>query len=1258
MKNYKRRRQYVKLILILIAIIIGFSASVIATGRNVEGTFYEDKDRDENLSIESSSSYENVTSPLLINEFAFGSNLSQEIILKYLSNGTILNSSAQIQLPYTWEGYHLEAYIYEISENRSWVYNPGFQNSLSPWTNGTSDVGSHTNNPQSSWVDDGHGTDDDCVSFSMVGEYYDITGHYYYDAGDSAWVEQTFTVPRGQVLWAGITFEYSAETQSSWGMTGFFNIFVEVEGVSVRRIPFDTIYSEGDWYSTGMIEIDKSIFNLPLDNNITLKIGLESTQDVGYSPDIKPEASIDNVVLYLITLSKPSDLNLKMNGLNVSDESGSYGSYGYGRASQYFTPYETDSPILANFTWSPSPDPSTINGLGIEVKMYVDLYLNITKTSKTFFDTDLADEGVIYYRDNSSYTTWQFYVYVRRPPGFNSYYANCSIMKDWNITFVGPPLSPTENVVSNLVGGNPGDGYFKLVYSKFGDKASDGFWLFKASSPNYVAEIWTQVYDSGTWRNEIVFRPSNITRFRVKVSPPPSHSLPSNVTLTKVKLNVYNPDGTLWFSREEYLDSQSYATFEQFYLAGSNTTGGLYVYEVLWSNRTEAGYMERTFSIIHKTSLTPQFDSYSVYIGDIPSVRVRFMDDDSGRIITGAEVLGNWSGEIVKFYYINGWYQGDLNTSKLPDAGTYKVRINATKDYYDSSYVFVTITVSYLTELVSENYSITTIWGNEAKIDVLYRRKPDGVGISGANVYTNWTDSWTYTDHGNGSYTIILSTTSTMINTYVVSVFLSKDGYTSSNLIFIVRVERHASELTVAQGLVLNAIWGEHASINATFKDKVTGELIYHANLTYNWPLGSHFITDNGTGSYYIDLDTKGLLPGKYYLSLIATKPGYQTGLVTLTIFVNPIPQSGYFSELSIKAPNGTVVLSKSNETEIDVPIGDTLTVYLNLTDYYGESVEDSTVVYSWIYGIGRMEEVSPGIYSLELNTSLIPLDEYQITIKAEDQYHEEITLSLKLGVTLIPAEIILPYPAISINEFRPINVTFFYIDTWHGVGIEGATIEVEILRDGEVIETLEVKDLGNGKYEGAFRVGLAEGVYTIRIRASADNYGVSELSIPLTVTPAETIFTTLGPYSVALGAISLVAAVGYISYTQYFGIPPIVRKMRSLESSIKKGKVPKGPIDVKTREDIISQDLQDSFSIISDIVPVEVLKENMISPIEIKEVVVTDELIMDELSKIPGLTEEERAQLFESMKKMPPKDRIVLIEELKRQMEERKGEE
>ncbi|MCD6380828.1 MAG: hypothetical protein J7L50_00685, partial [Candidatus Odinarchaeota archaeon] len=448
----------------------------------------------------------------------------------------------------------------------------------------------------------------------------------------------------------------------------------------------------------------------------------------------------------------------------------------------------------------------------------------------------------------------------------------------------------------------------------------------------------------------------------------------------------------------------------------------------------------------------------------------------------------------------------------------------------------------------------------------------------------------------------------------------------------------------------------EHVSINATFKDKITGELIYYANLTYNWPLGSHSITDNGTGSYYIDLDTRGLLPGKYYLSLVATKSGYQTGLVTLTIFVDPIPQEGYFSELSIKAPNGTMVVSKSNETEVDVPIGDTLIIYLNLTDYYGECVEDSTVVYSWTYGIGRMEEVSPGIYSLELNTSLVPLDEYKITIKAEDQYHKEITLSLKLRVTLIPAELISPYPVIYINEFRPINVTFFYVDTWHGVGIEGATVEVEILRDGEVIETLEVKDLGNGKYEGTFRVGLAKGVYTIRIRASADNYEVSELSIPLTVTPAENIFTTLGPYSVALGVISIATALGYFSYTQYFGIPPIVRKMRSLESSIRKGKIPKGPIDVKMREDIISQDIEDSFSVISDMVPVEVLRERMISPMKMKEVVVTDELIMDELSKIPGLTEEERAQLFESMKKMPPKDRIVFIEELKRQMEERKG--
>ena len=57
----------------------------------------------------------------------------------------------------------------------------------------------------------------------------------------------------------------------------------------------------------------------------------------------------------------------------------------------------------------------------------------------------------------------------------------------------------------------------------------------------------------------------------------------------------------------------------------------------------------------------------------------------------------------------------------------------------------------------------------------------------------------------------------------------------------------------------------------------------------------------------------------------------------------------------------------------------------------------------------------------------------------------------------------------------------------------------------------------------------------------------------------------------------------------------------------------------------------------------------------EVEEVTATEEDIMSELNKIPGLGPEEKAVLADEMRKIPRKDRIWFLDDLRRQMGQRR---
>jgi len=1002
-------------------------------------------------STSSTDDYSTTTSPLTVMKWAEGSNTSQQVTLYYNStSGTTTWDTAEMILPSTWQGYKLYTYVYELTENRTWVNNTGFQNTQDPWINATIDVGG-TNTLYALWEEDGHGIGDDCILLGEDGRLrVGTTNVYDYDQGDTAYFEQTFSVPRGQVVWAGIILEYNATTDSTWGMTGMFKLAVYVEGVLVWDIHFDSILAENTWYSTGIIPFNASLINT---TSTTIRVALEATESVGYSPDIRPRLMIDNVRLFVAARARPSDVNLNMNGLSVQDI-----DYGVGSVTETNT--WTTSPVIANFTWTPS------TGVGLDHDIYVtlktDLTLYIKKQDSTLYALDLAATGknlVVY---NGTDVDWSFYVWVHVPSYYGNYKFNLSIPLDWNITFVAEPTTPSVNRIADCLGGNPGDGYLEVPVYLI-SATPDGYWILRAKSPNYVYDVWTQVYNSATnqWENSTAFRPSNITRVVARICDA-SGVAPSDVTLYDANITIYFSNGTVWYTALVTPDVNGYVISENITIGGTNTTGDLYRIEVHWNSEVEAGDLQRYFSVTHKTSLSiwnpsdARIDLQAeVYHGDLVLLTVRFHDEDSGTLIKGATVTCNWTTGIKTLTDLGtGEYETTLDTSQLASNGRFVIEITAQKTYYDTVSITLILDVYYRTVLSSPQapeYGIPIPIGDNLTVDLYYEEVDTGIGISGATIAANgtWNDRiLNIDDKGNGYYTIYFNTTGLTAGYYTIELNASKPFYElrtiSIKFLFVYKTKYYPD-----QSIAVFVSYHENFTVWFKYELFYNGSPVLNASVQVYWLDQWVNMTDlDGDGNYTITLNATLPVGTVYSLRFRASKNLYQSWEVS--------PVSVIIQERPTR-----IEIPGLKDMTVNVKWDENGTITVNYLDAWtGSGIRNATITVTWIDSYYINATLNNGTYIIEISTSnievigtytlIITLDTPVYTINSTMIY---VTIEKRdSNVTAFPSELTVVWSDIE-------NITLFYYDVKTGVGISNAIVNSNLTLGVSFIE------LGNGTY-------------------------------------------------------------------------------------------------------------------------------------------------------------------------------------------------
>ncbi|MFW9962887.1 MAG: hypothetical protein ACFFCX_04955 [Candidatus Sifarchaeia archaeon] len=878
----------------------------------------------------------------------------------FQSNSSTSSTSVSVPMGTGWEGHELFVGITDLTENRTWVQDPDMENSPTSWTLDNQPVGGGAS-PSSYWVSDGHGSGDDCVEF-------EIADGGDPSAGERAWAEQTFSVDRGDVVWAGFSLDYWID--SDWGPDGFVAIFVSIEtNAYTERVwqkSFVDVNQTQTWYNSGLIEIsDLSIFDLS--DGVVLTVGLYSQVTVNYNPDLNPYARVDNVELYLKTKADPSDVNLQMNGIDVNDFIRSGSSVpGLGNITQIPIPNWTTSPVNIDFSWTPTPStPDPDRDIWVEFTAETNLYARGTLTSVT--TQDPSSYGEIFSATNSTEIEYLTWIFADIPDGYdNRFYFNISLPENRDVYYVGSPLRTDVNISSWEEGHGPA-WYANITAYPYPDKW--GYWLIKSKGANMITDLLITDPSSGTSTRTTNLRAFDSAYFAVDVG--------TQFAGVLVNISVFSPSGSNWHSELVIVNSTGFANSRELTF-GTNASAGEWIIQAYCNNSqtgsawNKTGFFRRSFNIIHSstsTLLNPT-DAIGTWITnvtypDLFLVRIRINDADiSGLAVSGGQMSYNWTTGTEYFGEAgNGEYLITLDSGDLPQKGQYTLDIEWTHPHFDIVQETLTINLNFDGALILEapdSPGLSIPFGYNGSFRIGFEDYL-GTPIDTGSVDCNWSSYYSVTPvvGSPGSYLFWLNTTFTAMGEYVIEITGTAPFILPQKYLLYVEVRELYTKVTYLQNVV-NIPVGEDRSL--TFK---------WTDADHNIPLTglNDTIQCNWTGSFSIIETT----PGNYLLT-IETTDVTPLGISTVALTFSGSMMQNHTISIQV------IVRSHTTLFTLDEPILQTsygvdtfILVYYLDTDL-GLGIDNSS-------GFVHISVTTPGISDLSYTVTHIGSGHYNITV-------------------------------------------------------------------------------------------------------------------------------------------------------------------------------------------------------------------------------------------------------------------------------------
>ncbi len=879
-----------------------------------------------------------------------------------------------------WDGYKLNASIKDLYDTRNWIngtFNYGTEDAvLYPdndtsyiarsynthnWTFGSWDSTESSNDMSGNYLDstypdtDGH----DCLELDIEGEK--SGGSYSYDTGDTCWWYTTFTIPRGRVIDSQLAFEAKANYMLD------FNDFELRFSINNEKVYSIGAYSFKEQFGTswGNLNIPQglwvntsNIWTNPInDSVVTIKVSLYDIAGAvysGYSYLEYQQMFVDNIKLIITTEAKPSQIGLEMNQTIVND-------IDWGKGSVELEGGWQTSNVYANFS------SNIIEEFDITLKTNLNLY-SIKHTPDTNYETNAESLGSEFSVNNNSIVNWEFYSYFSVPTGYKETEMRINFPSDVIITWVSEPQDPSSNQLFLCDNSIPG---LLIIPVDIISTTPDGFWHFKAISPNYCEQLNIYNNATGSWNSTNEFLSGDYINITSRITN--SILVSEYLQQTKAQLQVRFPNGSIWITKNQLKspDTNGYVYFDYFQIPTSPPYYEVGEYEIIitWNNSyniyglNETGIISNKFEVVHNSVMIPDQNYFEeIFEDELINLKVSFNDLENSDAIQDALVyLDNFIGGREYFSEISpGYYFLEFNTTNGV-AGNNTLTVYANSSSYVNNQVNVTIEIIQQTLLTAQEYpTLQVVWNENFTIHLNYTMKSSGTGISTIPT-NNWIGDTFVIEGIPGEYNITCNSSAYEVNKlHSLIINADKEGYESQSIIlgiFIIQRDTSFSvyidSLEVPELYQADRSFNEILSISLKIYDIIAENFLpnevitlisgnYVDNLTYTSDFWYNISIPCSPSNFSLGLNS---------IDIRFIKDNYEINIFSFQLFISQI-------EIKVE-PIGF-------EDPFFADIGETINIQIQLLDNTTyASIENASISYSWRYGVGPVNQTSPGIYRI-----------------------------------------------------------------------------------------------------------------------------------------------------------------------------------------------------------------------------------------------------------------------------------------------------
>ncbi len=822
-----------------------------------------------------------------------------------------------------------------------------------------------------------------------------------------------------------------------------------------------------------------------IDEMIALDAGESPLLFIGNTIDLP--LKIDFVPLN--NTPKPSEIELKINNTEVSDEIGNSGYW-----------------LKENQEYSDSD-----GNLDFELTAdWWDVTCNISQVQINYTKTDLRASSEFNIAGSGQIVEWN----VTRIGGlnyfgtdFDNYQINFTIPATWHNTSIRV-FNGSDERTSTITKKLLGNGYREIQIPNAGNGT---YWFLNATSDNLLASIDTMD----------IFNFTDIAHFNATFLTEISDGI--------INLSVYSPaliNNELNYSiKIESFAAGSVIDLTDWDISDNVTQYGDFRVHVYWNNNTAAGFREKIITILGETDLIPSLPKFTFDASETFNIDVFFNDTGLDDGINGADIIYRLDNGAIRFDDLdhgNGTYTitVNCNDADFSDYGLNLIEINASKTYYNNQSEVVEITILGETDLDGSILKSSFDSTETFNVSLFFNDTVKNSGIFGAirDVYVNSTPYTPISNHdyGDGNYNITIDCDDDVFDIqdygyFNLSINVEKSYYYNQSTWFIIYI---TGETSLSATKFPDPIIGYYNSdeifnITAYFEDVGRNEGINggqvkvyvkevsassyqeYSTTIYPYDIGNYNFTVNCSDPIFRPY-------GKYNIKINITKSHYYTASEILEEIVVGN------TTLTILEPTGTISYVEDETFDIVIEYIDhtqstgitqaSISYTLNGTGYRNDNVVDN----------------DDGTYNITINADDTDFGtnygNINIIIRANKTYYINLTRTLtferQIMTQLDPLN---PPPLIEVIRGVSIFYTFNYSDK-SGNPIEKYDVfqnttnlqnfEWYLVNDGGGIYTLELN---------TSKVTAVETPYTLNFNIYTFGNQSQEISFTILITIIQT---------------------------------------------------------------------------------------------------------------------------------------------------------